>query len=353
MKFYVLAAMVLILTIAGVRPFFAADLGFRATNINSPDLGSQGVTGASMNTGFLNTVINDSRGLQPNRLPGFNVVDVAVGNFNADENQDIASVSADDSNGDGIADTGSLIIFFGLGDGSFQLPRLIRTAGLPASVAVADIELDGVDDIVVAEQGFVEVFTGFFLVTGIVTDFDRFGIPGNNLPGGALKTVPGNTVISVALGRLDTDPLIDIVVAERGLSNGMVEVFLTAPNSVSYNPMGNSDLILDTNGQIGISSNGPVPAPRAIAIDVSNQLPDPNSPDPNQGLDQDFDIFVATSNGVQIFENDSTDPVNPVFTPSLTLVNGTFPVGVLVVDVNNDGRLDVLRDMTPFLCPPV
>src|SRR5688572_4064817 len=113
MKIKVLAAMVLILTIAGVRPFFAADLGFRATNINSPDLGAQGVTGASMNTGFLNTVINDSRGLQPNRLPGFNVVDVGVGNFNADENQDIVSVSADDSNGDGIADSGNLIIFFG------------------------------------------------------------------------------------------------------------------------------------------------------------------------------------------------------------------------------------------------
>src|SRR5690242_13926497 len=111
MRRLVLAMAILFIAGLTLQPLFASDLGFKAVNDNLPPLGNKGVTAGSARTGFLNTLINDSKGLQPNQLSRFNAIDVGVGDFNADTFKDIASVSADDTNNDGQPDTGNLTLF--------------------------------------------------------------------------------------------------------------------------------------------------------------------------------------------------------------------------------------------------
>src|SRR5262249_11551831 len=134
------------------------------------------------------------------------------------------------------------------------------------------------------------------------TSPDRIGNPNANPPGKALKTAAGSRVVALALGRLDNDSVVDIVVAEQGAATGMFEVFLTAANGGKYNSSGIANIAMNTKGAIGMPGSA---APRAIAIGQSN-LADPTS----GSVDSDLDIFVATSMGIEIFEN-----TLPTFTP--------------------------------------
>src|ERR1051326_7118612 len=97
---------------------YGQDIRFTATNPFAPGVGNLGVTGASIKTNFLNTSINDAEKAAANGLAGFNVVDVATGDFNGDNVLDIAAISFDDSDGNGINDQGNLVVFFGIGDGT-------------------------------------------------------------------------------------------------------------------------------------------------------------------------------------------------------------------------------------------
>src|SRR5262249_40635329 len=155
--------------------------------------------------------------------------DLAIGDFNGDGIQDIVTISLDDTDGDFIGDSGHFTIFYGLGDGTFNLPRTIRTAGVPVSVAVTDLDGDGLSDIAIAEQGFVAVYTGGFLQTGRMglVGVDRFGDPNANPPGTALITTPGARVVSIGFRNLDKDPVADIAVAEQGAVSGRIELFIT------------------------------------------------------------------------------------------------------------------------------
>src|SRR6266446_9067836 len=97
-------ALVALIAIVGVRPIYGQDFRFVSVNNQLSDLGNHGAVGVSARTGFLNTLINDGRGLQPNSLPNFNTIDLAVGRFNSDGLSDIAAISADDTNFDGVPD---------------------------------------------------------------------------------------------------------------------------------------------------------------------------------------------------------------------------------------------------------
>src|SRR5439155_11205019 len=93
-----------------IRPVFGQEPDFTAINLDIPGLGNRGLTGAAPRTGYLNTAINDARGLQANLLSNFNTRDVAVGDFNGDFMQDIIAITADDTNNDGKPDSGTLVL---------------------------------------------------------------------------------------------------------------------------------------------------------------------------------------------------------------------------------------------------
>src|SRR5439155_5181717 len=73
-------------------------------------------------------------------VPQPNIGDIEVGNFTADATPDVVVAS------------GSGVTFFnGVGDGTFGLPIALPLNAHPTAIAAADIDLEGLTDIVVGE----------------------------------------------------------------------------------------------------------------------------------------------------------------------------------------------------------
>jgi hypothetical protein len=71
---------------------------------------------------------------------------IAAGDFNSDGRQDLVV-------GNELTyDTGDLVFFFGNGDGTFQAPRTLDIGAIPTSIAVQDLNGDGVPDLAVATK---------------------------------------------------------------------------------------------------------------------------------------------------------------------------------------------------------
>jgi hypothetical protein len=293
-----------------------------------PPITNFGVTGSQLiNFGafripaYLNTTLNQGRNRQATfnaTDPGqrFNALDLGVGDFDADGLNDIVSVADDTNNfSGGTASTGTVVLFKGIGDGTFGLPLALSTTAAPTSLAVGDIDFDGLTDFVIGERTGVEVFRGgaFTLVP------NRTFLP----------SASQNPILSVSFGRLNGDSFPDVVAAHRSLdptTPAEIEIFITNPATSQFLP---GSTIINTAGTIGFDIAGlPIPSPRAISTFVF------------AGMDADIDIGVATSLGAEIFENMTTDPNTPNFAAQMTRVAGQVPVAFLPGDLNNDKRQD-------------
>lgn len=309
----VLTLMALLIAIVGVQPLYAQDFAYSAVNQSLPGLTNNGVTGASALSGYLNTTLNDGAGVQANGLGTFNALDVAVGDFNADGLEDIIAATNDGG-------VGQITLFVGLNDGTFGLPLALLTTAPPLSLAAADIDLDGITDLAVGEMTGIDVVTGFFLSTGVATSFDSF------LPTAA-------PVAALTFARTNDDPFQDIVAVEQATTN--VEVFDSDQFNFAYDQ---GSQIFATNGLISTSAGLIVPAPRAVSANISNFT------DPTSGqVDADIDIFVATTMGVEVLENQSlaNAPLS-TFVLNGTVTAATGTVGVVAIDVNADNIPDVI-----------
>jgi hypothetical protein len=127
---------------------------------------------------------------------------VATGDFNGDGIRDLA-VAERDSNG------GTVEVLLGNGDGSFQAPRPVASAGDPNSLAVGDFNGDGILDLAVTTPGGVEVLLG--------NGDGTFQAPSDYATG-------GQTPLSVVVADLNGDGIADLVVANNG--SGTVGVLL-------------------------------------------------------------------------------------------------------------------------------
>jgi FG-GAP-like repeat len=97
---------------------------------------------------------NLSPAYDPLELPGMSPRRVVARDVNRDDNLDLVITDGDDP--------GTVSVLLGNGDGTFQLPpTVIQTGGVqPRAVAVADMNGDGLPDIVVAnDSGTVNVLT--------------------------------------------------------------------------------------------------------------------------------------------------------------------------------------------------
>src|SRR5216684_1652099 len=126
---------------------------------------------------------------------------VAVGDFNADGVPDLA-----------VANRGSndVSVLLGNGDGSFQAARSFAVGGSPFSVAVGDFNADGVADLAVANVGSDPSFQdgGVWVLLG----------NGDGGFQAALNFGAGSAFVSVAVGDLNGDGVPDLA-ATKGNSN--------------------------------------------------------------------------------------------------------------------------------------
>lgn len=341
-----------IFAILGVPRASAQDFGFQASNRNTAGIGNKGVmgvTGAGSN-GFLNTAANQAAGIQANGLKTEHVTDVGVGDFNGDGIDDLAFVSADDTLGTGLPNTQTLTILLGLGDGTFGPPQtytLVDTKGtpilsaVPHSLAAADVDLDGISDIAIAEC--VTETTGLsFSRVLLVKGEDLL----NAQPGSMVSAVNFNTDVAlpgitgtpaaVALGRLQNGPIPGIAVAVAG-TPGLVLAILPDPVTGSFTSPGVKIELFRTTGAINDPLLTGIHTPRDITIGKSNFSTSVATSPPGG----DLDIMVATSAGIEIVENNAIQ-APATFTRTNVLATANQPDVLAVADFNNDGFPDIV-----------
>jgi hypothetical protein len=123
------------------------------------------------------------------------------------------SVAVADLNGDGIPDlvtanrdSNDVSVLLGHGDGTFAAPQRFRVGTQPASVAVADLNGDGIPDLVTANQGSddVSVLLGHGDGTFMAEQRFEMGV--------------GAQPASVAVADMNGDSIPDLVTADAGFS---------------------------------------------------------------------------------------------------------------------------------------
>lgn len=304
--------------LAFVATIYGQDVSFNSANKDLMGLGNRNLVSASPRSLFLNSAINEGRGLQINGLNTFDSIDIAIADFNGDGLFDIATLSSESTS----TSKGTLSLFISSGDGSFFLPQFFPTTKKPFVLTASDIDTDGVTDLAVVEDGLVEIFSGFLLNTGQVTSRDRLGDPNSNPPGKGLL-IFGGVPISTAFARLNSDSIPDLIVVSADQTFAQCEIFLSDNNS----PLTTTTEVR-TQGSVD-SSTG---AQKVLAIGAVNILGGQSTT-----VDSDLDILIATSMGIEVFENALPDFVaQPII---------SFPSKVsqvIAVDLNRDNKTDIL-----------
>jgi subtilisin family serine protease len=299
---------------------------------------------------------------QPSTLPGFAFhptlpagflpTSVTTGDWNHDGKMDWA-VSNGGSN--------DIWIYFGNGDGTAQLPKIIRLTGAaPVQVVTADLRGIGVLDLVVAEadsqtvgvllgngDGTFQPEVTYFvpgpplsltvgdvngdgkidIVAGIVGDpstgpLTTFLGDGSGKFGAPITALAYNPILTfattqVVLKDLNGDGLPDITLIDEGLA---------VPGAHTY--LNNGDGTFK-HADYFFESDSSVVVPTAVAV---GDMDGDGCPDT---------VTVEALGLVRIFKGNCDGTVQGL--PNLTTIGaGEAPISVALADMNGDGKLDVI-----------
>ncbi|CAF3123047.1 unnamed protein product, partial [Rotaria sp. Silwood2] len=149
--------------------------------------------------GNFSKLVNYSTGLYS--APKF----IAVGDFNDDKQVDIVVANSNTSN---------ILIFLGNGNGTFTILQnySMGQSSEPSAIAIADLNKDNLMDIVVTNSGANAVLIFFGLGNGTFFNPKSYSLAYGSRPA------------SVAIADFNNDTLLDIVVANYG--SGYVEVLV-------------------------------------------------------------------------------------------------------------------------------
>ncbi len=217
---------------------------------------------------------------------------VAVGDLDGDEKRDVVAVNFTSQ---------SISILRGRGNGDFDPPRRVTTAQNPDDAAIADMNRDGVPDLVYVNSGNAD---------GMGNGAVAVRLGNGDLTYGAPSSTPvARGPQSVVVADLDGDMLPDAAVVNR--TTGSVSVLI-----------GNGSGIL-TRKLPDIAVPG---GPNAVTA---------------ADLDGDGDVDLATANGLDtstVLRNDGAANFAPAGPP---LTAGDLAQGITSGDVDGDGDADL------------
>ena len=283
--------------------------------------------------GAFGTAVSYPTGLGPDSI--------AVGDLNGDGKVDLAV--ANFSTGRPGAASGDLSILLNAGSATFAAAVNYDSGGFTASIALGDLNGDGIPDLATADEAGAHAFVT--LNTGNGT----FGAPGGY--------AVGMNPVSMAIGDLNGDRQADLAVANN--ASGTVSVILNAGNAsfataVSYavgmsptsvvigdlNGDGKADLAVANGGSGNVSvllnkGDGSLTEATTFAAGAgpsSIAVGDLNG-------DGRLDLAVANGSGgnVSVLVNDG----NGLFAPAVSLTTGAGPTSVAIGDVNDDCKPDL------------
>jgi len=203
----------------------------------------------------------------------------------------------------------SLSILLGNGDGTFQAPTTVATGNLPSSIAVADFNNDGISDLAVVNQGDNTI--GIYLGKGDGT----FSTPT------LIATGAKPTSIVAAAFDSSSNALIDLAITNS--SDNTLEVFLGRGDGTFFS---------------GIAYATGVTPVYVASADVNG--------------DEILDLVVADSgtaalsnnsviNSVSVFLGNGNGTFGTATAPRFDYAAGTNPTSIAIADFNEDGLPDM------------
>ncbi|CAF4050650.1 unnamed protein product, partial [Adineta steineri] len=275
---------------------------------------------------------------------GTRPISIAIGDFNNDNQQDITVANAGG---------GSIGLFFGYGNGSFENVILLSTgnASHPSSVTIADMNNDNQLDIIVANEGIdaIGIFFGYgngsFTKQLLVSCGDHsspwYAIAGDFNQDGRLDLATANYATS-SIGVF------------YGYGNGSFGNLTTYSTGINSNPVSlkigdfNNDNQLDiiavdeTSTNVGIFygySDGTFASISITAVGDGSTAYGVAIGDFNADNRLDFVISDASKNDIQVFLASGNQPFGGQ--TMLLLNEGSQPSSVVVGHFNNDSQIDI------------
>lgn len=270
-----------------------------STNIRLSD--QNAASGTAIATGQTQTQTQDLLG------PG----GVTIVNLNDDDGDgrigpgDIADLVVPNSGGN------TVLVYQGLGQGTFSAPVVYFAGSSPAGVTIADVNADGRPDIIIANQGSNDISILLNQAAASAGGMATF------TPGPRLNTGVGSGPVSTQVMDITNDGILDLVVTNA--QNGTVSL-LAGVGGGFFNDVNPAFLSLGNLGSVTVT---PPTAdnPTTTLVGTSSQT---------------GQVVVVSNLQQAFFAADPSQFIQRFDT------GGQAPSGLVVTDFNRDGRFDLV-----------
>lgn len=247
-------------------------------------------------------------------------------------------------------------VFLGDGTGSFTLKG--NYGGYPASsrlhkATVADMDRDGLPDIVVADYGITEIgwgtTVGFLKGKGDGSFEDAITHTVGHQPG-FLKVhdLNGDGRLDLVAGS-EMDRYVSVLIGDgsggfAAAVNYPVNAALDNCSVTDYNGDGIPDLLVsgpDSSNLYLFTGNGNGTFGSAVAFSLASTPRQLSDGDFNRDGRPDLMVMNTAQNSIYFAANTTTRSTSGHFRTAQTLLTGTNPSSVKVADLNRDGRPDL------------